>query len=162
MDENLKTYRQWMREGRVPHKGAKAEQYLLNAEMTSGRGLFRRDQTELADQPDVAETEGWDLVVPVSEWEAIKAELRATSRGPSVKVRPATGGGTDVWCGPNTTIIGWLKDAGYNFNPKSRYWHHPNKDPREIAAAFRGASADGKRIKVTVDSALLPPAPEGI
>lgn len=148
--EDLKTYRQWVRDGRTIIKGSKADQYLVDDDVTEARALFRRDQTQQFGQPDTNEIEGWTKIISESEWERVKAEKRQLSKGPKVRVRPGPGGeGTEVWCGPDKALIALLKRRGYTYRPETRYWFHPNKDPEDTAAAFENGKLNGHEIRVT-------------
>ena len=132
---DLRTYRQWQRAGFGVKRGSSAIAFLVDEDRTQGRALFAPEQTQPIAAPDVDEQEGWTTIVTPDEWNAIKAGRREISKGPKVKVRRHEDGAA-VWCGPNKEAIGWLKAAGYRYDPTLRYWTHADKDPEYVAKGF--------------------------
>ena len=139
----MKTYRQWMRESRTVKQGEKARAYLMDDDRVRGAALFAEEQTE--PNGGVDEHDVWSVVVTPQEYERIKAEARKLRRIPLVRIDAANGGGVSVWCGPNKEAIGWLKEAGYHFDPKSHRWKHKDKTPAYAAAGF--ASRDYRIVR---------------
>lgn len=146
----LKTYRQWMREGRTVQQGEKARAYLLNDERSTGAPMFAEEQTTPNGGVDQHDT--WTIVVTPQEYFKIRDEARKLRKIPMVRVDKANAGGVSVWVGPNKQAIGWLKDAGYHFSPTSHRWLHKDKDAEQVADAW---AAWGYRVTREWDGAPI-------
>lgn len=130
----MKTYKQWLRVGRVVRNGETARAYLMDDEQLHGAALFDEDQT----QPDDIDNphDEWTVVVSVAEYRKIRAEARKLATRPKVRVDAGKDGGVSVWVGPNKEAIKWLKEKGYRFDLKSHRWVHPNKTAEQVATAW--------------------------
>ena len=149
MDQELKTYQQWLRKGLAVQKGQAASYYLVNDERSEARGLFSREQTgPISPKPDKSEAETWTIVLSADEWEEIKAERAQRRRDPRVKIRRPEAGGVEVWCGPDRDIIALLKANGYHYLPAARYWFHPDKDAEQVASAFEKGKIRDRHVRV--------------
>lgn len=123
-----------MRAGRSVQLGEKARAYLVDPTHSRGAPLFHIDQTAPTAQAD--EHDGWTEVVTIQAYEHIKAEARKLKLRPKVLVDRGLPTGVSVWVGPNKEAIGWLKEFGYRYDPKSHRWKHPDKDPAYVAEGF--------------------------
>lgn len=129
----MKTAQQWNREARRIIKGATADHFLANDDLSTARGLFREDQTVPVATADDADN--WTRILTREEWEAAKRAQQAQRRFPKIKIR-ASGDGASVWCGPNKVIIKALKSGGWHYQA-DHYWYHPAKNPTDVAMMIR-------------------------
>lgn len=130
----MKTYRQWMREGRTVKQGEKASAYLMDDLRVRGAALFTQEQTD--PNGGVDEQDTWTQVATPEEFARIRAEANRLRKTPLVRIDAAHAGGVSVWVGPNRDAIGWLKESGYRYDNKSHRWLHKDKAPEYVAAGF--------------------------
>jgi hypothetical protein len=150
--DDLKTYRAWTRAGRGIVKGSKATHFVVNPDHLEARALFHRDQTCQLGEADIDELEGWSDVITAEEWDEIKAAKRRAKGAARAKLRkPASRPGSEVWCGPDKELIDLLRNAGFKFQPASKYWYHPGKDPEVLARGLVAGKIRGQHVQVDCD-----------
>lgn len=114
----MQTYDEWLRVGRVPAAGERAQHYRTNEARTVGLALFREDQTVPIGMREAANPDA-DIVITREEWQA--AKKKAKEPGPAVRVHQ-TSSGLAVWVGSNKKLIAFLKENGWKFDRSSHRW----------------------------------------
>lgn len=115
----MRTYNEWLLEGRVPAAGEKAEHYAVNADRTRGVAVFREDQTTPI-EPRPAEC---TVLVTREEWDAVPlAQRRRKTAKPVARVRKNERGAYEIWVGNNKDVIAHLRKNGWVFNSRVHRW----------------------------------------
>lgn len=111
----MKTYNEWLAEGRVPAAGERAGHYRTNAEHSKGVALFREDQTVPIEPEDPDLTN----VITREEWDA---RPRHTVTKPTAKLSLDDRGTFRIWVGNNKPVIEHLRNNGWSFNSRDHRW----------------------------------------
>ena len=135
--EELRTYVDWIRQGRHVRAGQRAEWYAV-APSGAATALFHADQTDEHHEPDLTR----HALVAAEEYLAAKAQPKA----PKVRVK-AWGPGVAVWCGNQKDIIGRLKKSGWRFDSSQNRWV---RDDVTVEKFTEDATAAG--IEVVLDA----------
>ncbi len=143
----MKTYDQWLREGRAVRKGEKAEYYLVSPDGSRSRAVFTPEQTE----PYADPAEGWTDLVTAEEREAAKG-----NRPPKVIVDYADGQ-VRIWCGSDKTAIGSCQRGGYTYNPSSHRWT-ATKTQHDAVRIIRVFEHYGYDVTSSLPDSVLSPA----
>lgn len=111
----MRTYDQWIREGRGVRKGEKAGHYLVSPDGSQSRAVFALEQTD----PYADPTEGWTELVSAEA--RGKLMERNSDRRPKLLV-DYHDGKVWIWCGATTKAIQTCQRAGYTYDPPSHRW----------------------------------------
>ena len=129
---DLKTFHQWLYEGRAVQAGQRARWYLANQDQTAAVAVFLIDQTSPVAETDLT---GFSVVLSQEEWSERRTASHATRR-PRLRARVA-GDGLAVWCGRNKEAIDIFKRAGWMFDGTIKRWVHPDRDLDRFVPAMQ-------------------------
>ena len=113
----MRSYNEWLLQGRVPAAGERADYYRVTPDRSKGVALFREDQTAAIVDP-VPQGD----IIPREEWDAGKATRRRKNAGPTARVRLNERGTFEVWVGNNKPVIEHLRTHGWKFTPSVHRW----------------------------------------
>ena len=112
----MRTYREWLAEGRVPRQGQKAQHYRVSDDGQHGVALFAEEQTDPLNLDDPSKN--WTRVVTVEEWRVLK---KKPTGKPKLKIRPHNDG-VAIWVGSNKDLIAIMQQKGYRFDRVVNRW----------------------------------------
>jgi hypothetical protein len=122
----LKTYDDWIREGRTVLKGERAGHYIVSPCGTQHRALFHESQTVELASPHL----DWTTVVPADELPRPEKDRR-----PVVRIK-FDGTTVAVWCGPNKEAIRLFQKNQYAWDRHTRRWTARRNDVEKLAAGL--------------------------
>lgn len=113
----MRTYNEWLADGRVTRKGEHADHYRVSDDGQKGIALFREDQTiQIGAEPEPSAE--WTRVVTTEEWRRLK---KKPTGKPKLKVRPHLDG-VAIWVGSSKDLIANLQERQYRFDRGLNRW----------------------------------------
>lgn len=135
---NIKTFHQWIRDGRVVKRGERAPYRLVSPDGKQSVSAFTLEQTD----PYVDLAEGWTDVVAQPEKAAkdTRPKLRIDHQDDLVR----------IWCGSDERAYNKCQKNGFEYEPKSHRW-----TATRSAEEFEGIveTFEGMGYNVVVDAA---------